>query len=171
VLLYPTDTVWGLGCDATNPNAVAAVYAIKQRADTQSMLVLLHHINQLGKYVHQIPPMAADLIELATKPLTIIYPGAQNLAPNLVAADQTIGIRITTDEFCSALLQKFNKPMVSTSANISGRPTPGNFSQIDAGVIQKANYVVTWRQTERKQATPSGIIKLDVNGEVRVIRE
>ena len=130
VILYPTDTIWGLGCDATNGAAIEKVYKIKQRSDSKAMLVLLENENLLPSYIKEVPEIAWDLIDVGEKPLTIIYPGAKNLAPNLIAEDGSIGIRITREEFTARLIQKFRKPIVSTSANISGEPAPANFGEI-----------------------------------------
>lgn len=171
VILYPTDTIWGIGCDATNETAVQQIYKIKQRSDTKSMLVLLESANELSRYIDKIPDIANDLIELADKPLTIIYPGAKNLAKNLVAVDGTIGIRIVHDEFCEKLISKFRKPIVSTSANISSESSPANFSEISSNIVNAVDYVVKWRQNDNSRHVPSGIIKLGINGEVEVIRK
>ena len=170
-ILYPTDTIWGIGCDATNQEAVKHIYDIKHREDNKSMLVLLGSANQLLQYVEYVPDIAWDLIELADKPLTIIYPRAKNLAKNLVSSDGTIGIRIVQDEFCRKLLERFKKPIVSTSANISGEKAPGIFKDISQDIITAVDYVVSWRQNDNTRYKPSGIIKLGTSGEVEVIRE
>src|SRR5512133_1028311 len=164
VILYPTDTIWGLGCDATNADAVSRIYRIKQRDDNKSMLVLLDTPDKLSDYVYEVPEIAYDVIGMANKPLTIIYPGAQNLAENLVAEDGSVGIRITQDEFCSRLIHTLRRPLVSTSANISGKPFPADFSSIEAEIISAVDYVVKYRQDEKKKGKPSGIIKLGING-------
>lgn len=130
VILYPTDTVWGIGCDATNEEAVKRVYEIKQRTDSKAMLVLVDSMRKVEFYVDEIPPVAWDLVELSTKPLTIIYDGARNLAPNLIASDGSVGIRVTDEAFSKELCFRFRKPIVSTSANISGEPSPAVFSEI-----------------------------------------
>lgn len=171
VILYPTDTIWGIGCDATNPEAVKRVYDIKHRTDNKAMLVLIDSPAKLNYYVKDVPPMAWDLIELTTKPLTIIYEGARNFAPNLMGEDGTIGIRVTDEEFSRQLCFRFRKAIVSTSANISGEPSPANFSQISEEVKQSVDYIVNYRQHEKKQAQASGIIRLGANGQVKVIRE
>ncbi|MBN2348561.1 MAG: threonylcarbamoyl-AMP synthase [Bacteroidales bacterium] len=171
IILYPTDTIWGIGCDATNPEAVKKIYSIKQREDTKSMLVLLDSENRLSQYVREIPEIAWEILEVSDKPLTIIYPGAKNFAANLIAEDGSIGIRIVRDDFCSKLISRFRKPLVSTSANISGKPAPANFSEIDNAVIHAVDYVVQWRQDDLSKSQASGIIKLEVNGEVKIIRE
>lgn len=170
VILYPTDTVWGLGCDATDPKAVAKIYELKKRADSKSMLVLASGPAMLERYA-EIPEIAWDLIELTDKPLTIIYPGAKNLANNLIADDGSIGIRVVKDEFCIKLMDQFRKPIVSTSANISGNPAPAIFDEIDEEIIAACDYVVEWRRADNARSKPSGIIKLGPNGEIKVIRE
>jgi L-threonylcarbamoyladenylate synthase len=171
IILYPTDTIWGLGCDATNEDAVSKIYSIKQRRDEKSMLILLDDAEKLHDYVRQVPDIAWNLIEVADKPLTLIYPGAQNLAENLIAEDGSIGIRIVRDEFCRKLINRFRKPIVSTSANVSGMPWPPNFQKIDRNILKLADYIVNLRQKEEARGKPSGIIKLGPSGEVLVIRE
>ncbi len=170
VILYPTDTVWGLGCDATNPEAVKRIFEIKQREDVKSMLVLIENQNMLNSYVREVPEVAWQLIEVADKPLTIIYPGAKNLAPNLIASDGSIGIRVTTESFTEQLIQRFRRPIVSTSANISGEPTPQNFDEISEGIISSVDYVVQYRQDDLSKSKPSSILKLGVGGEIQIIR-
>jgi L-threonylcarbamoyladenylate synthase len=171
VILYPTDTIWGIGCDATNPEAVSKVYAIKQRNDTRSMLVLLDDAGNLDRYLHEVPEIAWDLIELSDEPLTIIYSGAKNLAKNLVPQDGTIGIRVIRDEFCRKLIRQFRKPIVSTSANISGKPWPENFNSIDPAILQCVDYTVKWRQEDLARGRPSAIIRLGIKGEIEIIRK
>ena len=171
IILYPTDTVWGIGCDATNSNAVEKVYKIKQRTDTKSMLVLVEDFFRLKNYVEQIPENINELLRRETKPLTIIYPGAKNLALNLIAEDGSIGIRIVKDEFCFHLIRSFKKPIVSTSANFSGNPAPGNFSEINPEIIKSVDYVVRYRQKDSSEGKPSRIIKVGTKGEIEVIRE
>ncbi|NPA35767.1 MAG: threonylcarbamoyl-AMP synthase [Chlorobi bacterium] len=171
IILYPTDTIWGLGCDATNKDAVERIYKIKQRDDSKSMLVLIDNPAKLNSYIDEVPEIAWDLIDVADKPLTIIYPGAKNLADNLIAPDGSIGIRVTNEEFSRSLCQRFRIPVVSTSANISGKPAPGNFSEIDNKIINLVDYVVEYKQDSIQKSAPSGIIKLGKGGEVTVIRE
>lgn len=171
LILYPTDTIWGIGCDATNEKAVERIYQLKQRSDSKSMLVLLDNPTKLQAYVDEIPDIAWDLIELSDKPLTIIYPGAKNLATNLIAADKSIGIRITTEAFSKKLCEVFRKPIVSTSANISGQPSPSTFTEISQEILNGVDYVVNYRQQEHSQATPSSIIKLGKGNVVQVIRK
>ncbi len=169
-ILYPTDTIWGIGCDATNEKAVELIYRIKKREDKEGMLVLLDSAERLGRYV-EVPGIAWDLIDAADKPLTIIYPGARNLAANLLAGDGSVGIRIVKDSFCIKLIRQFRKPVVSTSANISGEKSPRIFSEISKEIVNSVDYVVKYRQDDLKRTRPSGIIKLELNGEVKVIRE
>ena len=172
VVLYPTDTIWGIGCDATNEEAVDKIYKIKGRDSSKSMIVLVDDIGRIPSYVREMPDVAWDLIELSTSPLTVMFPGAKNLAPNVVAEDESVGIRVVQDEFCQKLIQKVKKPIVSTSANISNKRSPNNFSDISREIIQQMDYVVSYRQNEkRRYVKPSGIIKVGMGGEVEVIRE
>lgn len=171
LILYPTDTIWGIGCDATNEEAVKRVYELKQRVDSKSMLVLVDTPAVLQAYVQEVPDIAWDLIELTDKPLTIIYDGAKNLAPNLVAPDGSIGIRVTDEVFSKALCRQFRKPIVSTSANLSGEPSPSRFSKIQPVVKEGVDYIVAYRQNDRAEATPSGIVKLARDGSIQVIRK
>lgn len=170
VLLYPTDTVWGLGCDATNPAAVKRIFDLKQREEAKSMLVLIANPNMLTSYIREVPEVAWQLIEVADKPLTIIYPGAKNLAANLMAADGSVGIRVTHEAFTEELIRRFKRPIVSTSANLSGKPTPRNFEEIEDSVKSAVDYVVRYRQDEPGESAPSSIIKLGVGGEIQIIR-
>lgn len=171
VILYPTDTIWGIGCDATNPEAVKRVYEIKKRADSKAMLVLIDSPAKLNYYIKDVPPMAWDLIELTTKPLTIIYDGARNLAENLIAEDGSVGIRVTNEEFSRQLCFRFRKALVSTSANVSGEPSPKNFGEIADEIKLAVDYIVGYRQKEKEAGKASSIIKLGVSGQVKVIRE
>jgi L-threonylcarbamoyladenylate synthase len=170
IILYPTDTIWGLGCDATNAAAVSKIYAIKQRSDEKSMLVLVDDENKLQQYA-EIPEIAWDILQVTDKPLTIIYPEAYNLAKNLLAEDGSVGIRVTQDEFCCRIIRGLGKPIVSTSANISGKPWPASFKSIEKDIAEAVDYVVKYRQDEEYKGRPSGIIKLGIHGEVKVIRE
>lgn len=171
VILYPTDTVWGIGCDATNADAVKRVFDIKKRADSKAMLLLVDSADRLARYVGDVPAVAWDLIDLATTPLTIIYDGARNVAQNLIASDGSIGIRVTSELFTKELCYRFQKAVVSTSANISGEPTPNNYSEISKDIIDAVDYVVNYKQLEKGRAKSSSIIKLTSNGVVTVIRE
>ena len=171
VILYPTDTIWGIGCDATNEEAVRRVYEIKRRADSKAMLVLVDSAVKVDFYVQDVPEVAWDLIELADKPLTIIYSGARNLAPNLLAEDGSVGIRVTSEEFSKRLCQQFRKAIVSTSANVSGQPSPQNFSEISDEIKAAVDYIVDYCREETTQAKPSSIIKLDKGGVIKIIRQ
>ncbi len=171
VILYPTDTIWGIGCDATNEDAVRRVYEIKQRQDSKAMLVLVDSSVKVDFYVQDVPEVAWDLIELADKPLTIIYSGARNLAANLLAEDGSVGIRVTNEEFSKRLCQQFRKAIVSTSANISGQPSPKSFNEISEEVKSAVDYIVGYRQEEMSNPKPSSIIKLDKGGVIKIIRE
>ena len=171
VILYPTDTIWGIGCDATNEDAVRRVYEIKQRQDSKAMLVLVDSSVKVDFYVRDVPEVAWDLIDLADKPLTIIYSGARNLAANLLAEDGSVGIRVTNEAFSKRLCQQFRKAIVSTSANISGQPSPKNFSEISEEVKSAVDYIVGYRQEEMSNPKPSSIIKLDKGGVIKIIRE
>ncbi len=171
VILYPTDTIWGIGCDATNEEAVRRVYAIKQRVDSKAMLVLVDSQAKIDFYVKEVPSIAWDILDMADKPLTIIYDGARNLAQNLLAEDGSVGIRITAEEFSKQLCFRFRKAIVSTSANISGQPSPANFSEISEEIKSQVDYIVNYRQNEKGKPKPSGILKLGQGGLVKVIRE
>lgn len=171
LILYPTDTIWGIGCDATNEEAVRKVYEIKQREDSKALICLVDSDNRLQRYVKDVPNVAWDLIEYATKPLTIIFDGARNLAPNLLAEDGSVGIRVTREEFSRQLCYRFQKAIVSTSANISGQPSPANFSEISDEIKNSVDYIVHSRQREKTKAAPSSIIKLGADGEVKIIRK
>ena len=170
IILYPTDTVWGIGCDARNEEAVRRIYQIKQREDSKAMLTLLDSSAKLQGYVSDIPDIAWDLIEMSTKPLTIIYPGARNLARNLIAEDGSIGIRITRELFSRTLCERAHTPIVSTSANISGEATPRNFSQISQAILSAVDYVVEYRREDMAEPSPSSIIKLGEGGRFKLIR-
>lgn len=171
VILYPTDTIWGIGCDATNAEAVKRVYEIKRRTDSKAMLVLIDSPAKLNYYVKDVPPIAWDLMELTTKPLTIIYDGARNLAENLIAEDGSVGIRVTDEDFSRQLCFRFRKAIVSTSANISGEPAPKNFVDISDDIKRQVDYIVGYRQKEKGTGKASSIIKLGIGGQVKVIRE
>lgn len=170
IILYPTDTIWGIGCDATNEAAVQRIYQLKQRADNKAMLVLIDNEVKLETYVSEVPDIAWELINVADKPLTIIYPKARNLAPNLLADDGSVGIRITHEEFSRRLCQTYRKPLVSTSANISGELSPANFDEVSETIRAGVDYIVKWRQDDHTKAQPSGIIKLGKGGLIQVIR-
>jgi len=169
VILYPTDTIWGIGCDATNEEAVARVYKIKKRPDTRALIVLVADERELLKYVAHPDPTVFDYIENADRPTTVIFDGAIGLADNLVASDGSIGIRICKEDFCRHLIKRFRKPIVSTSANISGETSPANFGEVTNEIKEKADYVVQYRQDERSACEPSSIIKFK-NGQIEKLR-
>lgn len=171
LILYPTDTIWGIGCDATNPEAVEKVFALKGRDKSKSMLILLHNDNQLASYVRDIPEVAYELIEASDRPLTIIYSDAKNLAENAIAEDGSVGIRVVNHPFCQQLLQRFRKPIISTSANLSGEPSAGNFEEISDKIKEGVDYVVKFGQDEVSKGKPSLIMKLDPSGKFEFIRK
>lgn len=169
LILYPTDTVWGIGCDATNPEAVKKVYALKNRHDSKALVCLVADIDMLKSYIKSVPEFAIDTILSATKPTTIIYNNPIGFADNLIASDHTIAIRIPKNDFCIELIKSFKKPIVSTSANISGAITPKCFEEISDHILKGVDYVVNL-QNEKKNAKPSSIIKLEKDGSVTIIR-
>jgi L-threonylcarbamoyladenylate synthase len=170
LILYPTDTIWGIGCDATNDEAVRKVYELKQRVDSRAMLVLIDSPARLTTYVADVPDVAWDLIEIADKPLTIIFSNARNLSEKLSAEDGSIGIRITREEFSRRLCERFRKPVVSTSANVSGEVFPSFFSEISATIRNGVDYIVKYRQDDTRETQPSTIIKLGEGGLFKIIR-
>jgi L-threonylcarbamoyladenylate synthase len=171
IILYPTDTIWGIGCDATNSKAVAKIYRLKQRMERKSLIILLDEAEKLRDYVSEIPEIAWDLIKNVDTPLTIIYPEARNLAKNVVATDGSVAIRIVNNDFCIRLIREFGKPIVSTSANISGERSPLTFKNISQEIISGVNYVVDESLDEIHELKASRIIKLSLNGEFRIIRK
>ncbi len=170
IILYPTDTIWGIGCDATRADAVAKVYEIKQRIDSKAMICLVDSANRLQRYIRNVPDVAWDIIELATKPTTLVLDGAANLAPQLLAEDGSVAIRVTNEPFSKELCYRFQKPIVSTSANVSGMPPASCFRDIAPELLEAVDYVCTSRRHEKGGHTPSSIIKLSLNGEVSIIR-
>lgn len=183
VVLYPTDSVWGIGCDATNEEAVRKVFEIKKRSEAKSLVLLASDLDMVAMYIRQIPDIAIDLVEVNDAPMTIVYPGAQYLAPSVVAEDGSVGIRIPyVDEemsaasqlrgaaFCRELVRRLRKPLVSTSANISGEPTPSCFSEISQEITAAVDYIVPKQFDDRSSGRPSQIIKLGLGGEVEIIR-
>lgn len=171
VILYPTDTIWGLGCDATDEAAVQRIYQIKRRIDSKALITLVDSEAKLQNYVREVPEVAWDLIELSTRPLTIVFDGARNLAPNLLADDGSVAIRITREPFSRELCMRMKRAVVSTSANISGCPAPRSFSEIPEEIKAAVDYVCTSRRDETQTPPASSIIKLGCGGEVKVIRE
>lgn len=171
LILYPTDTIWGIGCDATNEVAVKKVLDLKGRSEGKSMIILLDNDTKLQSYVAEVPDIAYDLIEYSEKPLTIIYSDAKNLAPNVINENGSIGIRIVNHDFCEQLLQRFRLPIVSTSANLSGQPAPANFPEISQEILDGVDYVVDWEQELMEPKTPSTIMKLEPDGRFVFIRK
>ncbi len=175
VILYPTDTVWGIGCDATNAEAVKRVYEIKQRDDSKALICLVDSDARLQRYVRNVPDVAWQLIDSLkegdVKPTTLILDGAVNLAPNLIAEDGSIGIRITQESFSKELCYRFQKAIVSTSANISGEPAAQNYRDIDPRIIEAVDYVCWTRRQEHQPHKPSSIIRLRQDGQVEIIRK
>ena len=171
VIRYPTDKVWGIGCDATNAEAVARVYEIKKRADSKALICLVDSDARLQRYVKKVPNVAWELLDCADKPTTVILDGAVNLAPNLIAEDGSIALRITQEAFSKELCYRFQKAIVSTSANISGEPTAQNYCDISQEIIDAVDYVCWTRRQEHKPHKPSSIIKLGLGGEVEIIRK
>ena len=170
IILYPTDTIWGIGCDATNEDAVKRVYEIKKRIDSKALIVLVDKPVKVEFYVREVPEIALDLIDVADKPLTIVYPNARNLATNVLADDGSVGIRITQETFSRKLCERFRKAIVSTSANISGQPAPTNFNEISDEIKQAVDYVVTYRQDDPYQPSPSSVIWIGEGGVIKILR-
>ena len=170
IILYPTDTVWGIGCDATNVDAVAKIYKLKQRIETQSMICLMNGEKMMYNVFKDIPEVAWQIIDLSEKPTTLILDKPRNVAANLVAQDQTLGIRLVKEPFCFKLMERMKKPLVSTSANISGQPTPLSFKEISQEIIKGVDYVVNLNR-EKIGGKPSTIIKLTNDSQVKVIRK
>lgn len=171
VILYPTDTIWGLGCDATVSSAVERIFRIKNRDSAKSLIVLVSGITMLERYVSAIPEAALNILEVSDTPVTIIYPKGRNLADGVCSADGSVGIRICSDEFCNELITRLRKPIVSTSANPGGMDPPGNFDEIDPAISGSVDYVVKHRQDDRSIYTPSPIIKIDMDGVFKIIRK
>lgn len=170
LILYPTDTVWGIGCDATNADAVRRVYQLKQRDDNKALIVLIDSADHLDHYVVDVPMIARELIDVAVNPLTIIYEGAYNIAPNVLGDEDSVGIRIPNDEFCHRLCERFGKPIVSTSANVSGEPTANRFADIDSTIVNGVDYAVEYRRNDTTKHQPSNIILLSRDGTFKIIR-
>ena len=170
IILYPTDTVWGIGCDATNADAVAKIYKLKQRIETQSMICLMNGEKMMYNVFKEIPEVAWQIIDLSEKPTTLILDNPRNVAPNIIATDKTLGVRLVTEPFCCKLMERMKKPLVSTSANISGQSTPNSFKEISAEIINGVDYVVNLNR-EKIGGKPSTIIKLTNDSQVKVIRK
>ncbi len=170
VILYPTDTIWGLGCDASNAEAVRRIYQIKQRQDSKALICLVDSANRLQRYFRQVPDVAWDLIEYADRPLTLVLDGAVNVAPDLLAPDGSLGMRVTKEEFSRQLCYRFQKAIVSTSANLSGEPSPKSFYDIPDSICSQVDYIVQYARGRKSDGRPSSIIKLGADGAVNVIR-
>ena len=170
-ILYPTDTIWGIGCDATNEKAIEKVFKIKKREQSKSLIVLVSDNGMLNRFVKEVPVQAWYLVEVSDTPLTIIYDSARGLAKNVLADDGSMGVRMVRDEFCQRLIHKFGKPIVSTSANVSGEPAPHLYDEISEEIKSKVDYIVNWRQDDFSEAKPSSIIKIRENGEFSIIRK
>ena len=171
IILYPTDTIWGIGCDALNTEAIQKIFELKQRAQEKSMIILVDTENKLESYIREVPAIAYDLIEFAENPLTLVMPGAKNISPLLIAEDGSVGVRVSKHPFCQQLIQRLRKPLVSTSANISGQPSPQNFMQISADIIEGVDYVVDVDQYDLSIKKPSTIIRLAPSGMFEFIRK
>src|SRR5690554_762116 len=170
LILYPTDTVWGIGCDATNPEAVEKIFKLKNRSDKKSLICLVSDFKMLNEYVQEVPEVAYDILKYASRPTTIIYDDPIRVAENLIAEDNSLAIRVTKDRFCEKLIKKLRKPLVSTSANVSGSQTPQSYSEIDPLILGSVDYIVNLH-LGKKSGKPSAIIKLKNDGSVKVIRE
>lgn len=171
VILYPTDTVWGIGCDATRSDAVRKVFQIKRRSDSKALIVMLGDESVLDRYVEDVPDIAYDLIALSDRPLTIVYDRGRSLAPELMGADGSVGIRVTNENFSRRLCRAYRRPIVSTSANISGEPTPVIFKQISDDIKSQIDYIVKSRRDDTEAKVPSSVIKLGADGIVKIIRK
>lgn len=170
ILVYPTDTIWGIGCDATDSEAVRKIYSLKRRSDSKAMIILVDSIEMLERYIDEIPEVAYQLIEAAVKPMTIVYDKGIRLAPELLAEDGSVGIRVTSDPFCRALCRAIRHPIVSTSANISGSPAARFFSEISTEILSGADCIAHWRRKDRSISAPSSVIKLSSGGEIKILR-
>ena len=170
IILYPTDTVWGIGCDATNAEAVAKIYKLKQRAETQSMICLMNGEKMMYNVFKEIPEVAWQILDLSENPTTLILDNPRNVSPNLIAPDNTLGIRLVKEPFCFKLMERMKKPLVSTSANISGQPTPKSFKEISTQILNGVDYVVNLHR-DKISGKPSTIIKLTNDSQVKIIRK
>lgn len=171
IILYPTDTVWGIGCDATNPVAVRRVYEIKRRADSKALILLVDDCNALWRYVEDVPEVAEQLIEVSDRPTTIIYDGARNVAPEVIAADGSVAIRVTSEPFSRELCRRLRRPIVSTSANISGEPAAATFAEINDDIKKAVDYIAQYGRDNQSPARPSVIIKISSDSTFKIIRK
>lgn len=169
-ILYPTDTVWGIGCDATSEVAVDKIFKIKNRVESKSLIILVDSIEMLQEYITVIPDVVLDILKAAKRPTTIVYPNPKGLAKNVIASDNTVAIRIVKDEFCEELIRKLGKPIVSTSANISGEPTPKSFGEISQAILDSVDYVVALQQ-DTNSSKSSRILKINLDNTIEVIRD
>ena len=170
LILYPTDTIWGIGCDATNPDAVQKIFNLKQRPPTRSMIVLLADQRDINRYTSSSEPFITEYLDKTTKPTTVIYEGALGIAENLVNEDGSIAIRIVREDFCRHLIKRFRKPLVSTSANITGREAPQNYSEISDNILKGVDYIVKYRQHDTRKANASSLVRFNKSGEPTIIR-
>lgn len=171
LILYPTDTIWGIGCDASNEDAVRRIFQLKQREDSKAMICLVDNANRMQRYLRQVPDVAWDLVEFAEKPLTLILDGAVNLAPSLIAEDGSVGIRVTRENISQELCYRYERAIVSTSANISGAPSPSCFAEISDEIKNGVDYIMLSRQNDLSKGKPSQIIKLGLDGQIQIIRK
>lgn len=171
LILYPTDTIWGIGCDASNEDAVRRIFQLKQREDSKAMICLVDNANRMQRYLRQVPDVAWDLVEFAEKPLTLILDGAVNLAPSLIAKDGSVGIRVTRENISHELCYRYERAIVSTSANISGAPSPSCFAEISDEIKNGVDYIMLSRQNDLSKGKPSQIIKLGLDGQIQIIRK
>ncbi|MEE1309045.1 MAG: L-threonylcarbamoyladenylate synthase [Bacteroidaceae bacterium] len=171
LILYPTDTIWGIGCDASNEDAVRRIFQLKQREDSKAMICLVDNANRMQRYLRQVPDVAWDLVEFAGKPLTLILDGAVNLAPSLIAEDGSVGIRVTRENISHELCYRYERAIVSTSANISGAPSPSCFAEISDEIKNGVDYIMLSRQNDLSKGKPSQIIKLGLDGQIQIIRK
>jgi L-threonylcarbamoyladenylate synthase len=171
ILLYPTDTIWGLGCDPSNEKAINNIFTFKSRSETKSLIILADGLPMIERYVSEIPDIVYELAEVSDDPLTIIYPKGKNLAPGICGSDGSVAIRICNDQFCKELISRFRKPVVSTSANYSGHPSPSNFSEIEKTLIDKVDFVVQYKQDDRSKCLASPVIKINLDGTIKIIRK
>ena len=171
LILYPTDTIWGIGCDAANEEAVRRIFQLKRREDSKAMICLVDSADRMQRYLRQVPDVAWDVVEYADKPLTLILDGAVNLAPSLIAEDGSVGLRVTKENISHELCYRFQKAIVSTSANISGEPSPACFDEISDEIRQGVDYIMRSRQNDTSKSKPSQIIKLGLDGQIKIIRK
>jgi L-threonylcarbamoyladenylate synthase len=171
LILYPTDTIWGIGCDASNEDAVRRIFQLKQREDSKAMICLVDSANRMQRYLRQVPDVAWDLVEFAEKPLTLILDGAVNLAPSLIAEDGSVGIRVTRENISHELCYRYERAIVSTSANISGAPSPSCFAEMSDEIKNGVDYIMLSRQNDLSKGKPSQIIKLGLDGQIQIIRK